>query len=193
MCLKENVYRFGVFLIYTVTLITLPSVSWCEPSPHPAEPNSQLDPRYVRNRGVTTKSLRHPSRREGGKGQHLDPGQADEEWANLPVFYQLEKNRDGAQTKPPAGGRPEPRLWTRRAPSVRDKRFKNRHKQTEEDWWFYSLHCSEGKIQQVIYGKFYVVGQLEPNVPSVGPQSGSAAPGESTLVPLSLCTFIVPF
>lgn len=176
MHLKANGYSFGVFLIYTITVIRLPAVGWCEPPP--AKPDSH----HVRIRGVTTRGRSDRSRRDGGRGHQLGPRQADEQWAHLPVFNHLE-NRDGSQPKPSGGGRPEQRLRTGTAPPLSDKMFQNPYKQTEEDWVYSSLDpadedCGQGQIQRVVHGRFYIPGQLEVNVLRVRSQPDSAAPGE---------------
>ncbi|XP_018523228.1 uncharacterized protein LOC108877618 isoform X2 [Lates calcarifer] len=178
MHLKQNGYCFGVLLTYTITIITLPSVSWCEPF-YSSQPNSHLAPRHVTDSVLTTKGLAYPFSREDSKQQHLDSKQGQLESRNLPVFDHLE-NGDGTQAKT-FGGRPEQRLRPRMASSSNDESLKNRHKlkQTEGEWMYSSRKssnedCSKGKMKHVIHGKFYIVGQLEPNTPKVDYQSDSA-------------------
>ncbi|GLD60430.1 uncharacterized protein AKAME5_001232500 [Lates japonicus] len=179
MHLKQNGYCFGVLLTYTITIITLPSVSWCEPS-YSSQPNSHLAPRHVTNNVLTTKSLTYPFSREDSKQQHLDSKQGQLESRNLPVFDHLE-NGDGTPAKT-SGRRPEQRLRPRMASSSSDENLKNRHKlkQTEGEWIYSSLKpsnedCSKGKMKHVIHGKFYIVGQLESNTPKADYQSDSAS------------------
>ncbi|XP_026209274.1 uncharacterized protein LOC113157854 [Anabas testudineus] len=83
----------------------------------------------------------------------------------------------------PAGDRPERRLWTRMEPSARHQRSKDRQGPGVEVWVDPSLqdsdeNCSKGKIQQLVYGRFYIVGDLELDAPGLD-RSGSAAPGGS--------------
>ncbi|XP_044186150.1 uncharacterized protein LOC122966203 isoform X2 [Thunnus albacares] len=170
MHLKQKGYYLGVFLIYTIITITLPSVGWCEPTTYSSQPNSDLAPHNDRKSDLTT----HPFNREDRKRQHLDSGRQGEEYRTSRVFDNF-KNRDRIQS--------DQRLRHRMASSSSDKSLENlnKPKQTEVERMYSSLsppseNCGAGKIKHVINGKFYISGQLETNVPHVGYQSDSAFP-----------------
>ncbi|XP_040918239.1 uncharacterized protein LOC121198293 [Toxotes jaculatrix] len=178
MHLKQKGHCFGVLLIYTITTTALFSVGWCEPN-HSPQPDSHAALHNVRNSVLTTEGLLYPSSREDGKRQRLDSRQGEPESTSLPVFYHLE-SRDGTRTKSSAG-RPEQRIGPRMATPSSDKSLKNHRKpkQTNGEWTYSSPvsskeDCSKGEIKNVIHGKFYIIGQLEPNIANVGYQSDSS-------------------
>ncbi len=172
MHLKQKGHCFGVLLIYTITTITLPSVGWCEPAVH-----SSLLLLRDRSSVLTTKGLTHPSNREGTKRPHLDsrPGGGSR---NLPYFHTFQ-SRDGTQTKA-SKGRPEQTVEPNMASTSTGKHFKNRNKPKRMSP---SLNppnegCRKGNIKLVTHGKFYIIGQLEANIPKAGYQADSAGSGE---------------
>ncbi|XP_044038286.1 uncharacterized protein LOC122869389 isoform X2 [Siniperca chuatsi] len=179
MHLKQKGYCFGVLLLYTITTITLPSVSWCEPNLYYSRPNSHLTRHNDRNGVLKTKVLlTHPFIREARRRLHLDSRQGGES-RGLPHLHNLE-SRDGTQTET-SGGKPEQALKPTMASTSTDKRVKNRNKQnqTEGEWMYTSLNpsnedCSKGEIKQVIYGEVYVTTHFETHAPNVGYLSDSA-------------------
>ncbi|XP_023272112.1 uncharacterized protein LOC111662472 isoform X3 [Seriola lalandi dorsalis] len=158
MHLKQKGHCVGVLLLYTITTISSPSVGRREP-PHTPQPSSHLDLYNVRNRDLTTASPSYAPGPEGRERQHQ-------------VFAHL-GNPDRAHTAETSGGKPEQKM----ASSSSGQRFKNHQKlkQTEEDWLDFSNEdCSEGKVEHIIKGNFYIIGQLKANIPNLGYQSDSA-------------------
>lgn len=178
MHLKQKGHCFGVFLLYTTTIITLPSVGYS------SQPDSHLALTDDRNRVLTTRGGRaHPPNRGGKRRLHLDSPQGEESRRLLHSDYL--DDRDGTPTET-SGGRPERTLTPSMASSTRtDRGLKNRVKlrQSEGKWMYISPNpsneaCSKGKITPVTQGKFYIPGQLEANIPNVGYQADSAVLGK---------------
>lgn len=181
MHLKQKGHCFGVFLLYTTTIITLPSVGWCEPTIYYSQPGSHLALTNDRNRVLTTRGDRgHPPNRGGKRRLHLDSPQGEGSRSLLHSDY-----LDGTPTET-SGGRPERTLKPSIASSTRtDRGLKNRVKlrQSEGKWMYISPNpsneaCSKGKITSVTQGKFYIPGRLEANIPNVGYQADSAVLGK---------------
>ncbi|XP_071330527.1 uncharacterized protein [Trachinotus anak] len=132
----------GYFLIYAITIITLPSVGRCEPT-YSSQPNSDLAFHNVRNKELTTTRASYTSSREDRQRQGLDSRQGEQ------------VSDDGALTKP-SGRRPRQRLRARMASSSSDTSFKNHQKPQTAGEWMYSSNdpsnedCTKGQIKQII-------------------------------------------
>ncbi|XP_041827410.1 uncharacterized protein LOC121630922 [Melanotaenia boesemani] len=178
MHLKQKTPRFGVLLVFTFSTIALSSVGWCETTTNsfqtPPPPSTPLNDRPSQ---LTTKGLSRPFSSEIRRWLHLRlrPGE-EEESQNL---HHSEKLEDGGTPGRATGGRRGPgrRISPR---MVFSTSLKNRFKRMEtEGGWLFTSHsstlgnCSRGYIEQVVPGKFYVTGQLEPNIPHLGYQTDS--------------------
>lgn len=168
MNLKQRGYSFCDLLIYTITIIS------CQPSL--SQPDARLILHNDRSSVLTAVGITHPGNRENTERIHRNsrPG---EEATNLRDF----NNRD---TQVETTGGPQHTLKLKMASTLTDKSLKTRNKlkRSEQKWMYTSFNppnkdCTEGKIQHVVPGEFYISGQLEEN-PNVGYQSDSAAQGK---------------
>ncbi|XP_049417999.1 uncharacterized protein LOC125879895 [Epinephelus fuscoguttatus] len=165
MNLKQRGYSFCDLLIYTITIIS------CQPSL--SQPDARLILHNDRSSVLTAVGITHPGNRENTERihRHSRPG---EEATTLRDF----NNRD---TQVETTGGPQHTLKLKMASTLTDKSLKTRNKlkRSEQKWMYTSFNppnkdCTEGKIQHVVPGEFYISGQLEEN-PNVGYQSDSAA------------------
>lgn len=169
MRLRLRGYCVGVLLIYTITT-SLPAVGRSEPT-HPPKPHLPLALHNVRKSDLTTK-------RPNGERRHLNTWteEEDEQEAFEPLG-----NMDGSQSRS-RGGRPEhSRPRATMAPSSSDAdphKLMQRKEETSSSALPSNEDCSRGKVRHITKGKFYIIGQIEADIPNTGYQSDSAVSGK---------------
>lgn len=153
---------FGVVLIYTITTIALPLVSRCEPTASSFQSNSPPDD----SKGhITTES----------SSSHSSGPDVGERLLNSDDLHSRKEKPSSSPEE-----KPEKRLRPRMASSSGPTGVSDRHnpRQAEDEPVYSYGRCREGKIKHVVYGKFVIAGQLEPNVPTLDYQSESSASGK---------------
>ncbi|XP_035766694.1 uncharacterized protein LOC102784461 [Neolamprologus brichardi] len=168
MHLKHKGY-FGVVLIYTITTIALPLVSRCEPTASSFQSNSPPDD--SKGHLTTESSSSHSSGPDVGERLDLGSRRAEDLLNSDDLHSRKEKPSSSPEEKP------EKRLRPRMASSSGPTGVSGRHnpRQAEDEPVYSYGDCREGKIKHVVYGKFVIAGQLEPNVPTLDYQSDSSA------------------
>lgn len=163
---------FGVVLIYTITTIALPLVSRCEPTASSFQSNSPPDD--SKGHLTTESSSSHSSSPDVGERLNLGSRRAEDLLNSDDLHSRKEKPSSSPEEKP------EKRLRPRMASSSGPKGVSDRHnpRQAEDEPVYSYGDCREGKIKHVVYGKFVIAGQLEPNLPTLDYQSDSSASGK---------------
>lgn len=172
MHLKQKGRCLGVFLLYTMTIITCPS----QAVTYAALPNDQT-------RAVTARGGRAHLIFRGGK-RRLHPDTPHGGGSRGLVTPDFSEDRDGTTTETSEwslGQVPTPST----ASTPADRGFKNRVKlgQSEGKWMYIppspsNEACTKGQITPVTQGKFYIPGDPQANVPNIGYQADSADPGK---------------
>uniref|UniRef100_A0A3P9B9I4 Uncharacterized LOC101474050 n=2 Tax=Maylandia zebra TaxID=106582 RepID=A0A3P9B9I4_9CICH len=160
---------FGVVLIYTITTIALPLVSRCEPTASSFQSNSPPDD--SKGHLTTESSSSHSSGPDVGERLDLGSRRAEDLLNSDDLHSRKEKPSSSPEEKP------EKRLRPKMASSSGPTGVSDRHnpRQAEDEPVYSYGDCREGKIKHVVYGKFVIAGQLEPNVPTLDYQSESSA------------------
>lgn len=163
---------FGVVLIYTITTIALPLVSRCEPTASSFQSNSPPDD--SKGHLTTESSSSHSSGPDVGERLDLGSRRAEDLLNSDDLHSRKEKPSSIPEEKP------EKRLRPKMASSSGPTGVSDRHnpRQAEDEPVYSYGDCREGKIKHVVYGKFVIAGQLEPNVPTLDYQSESSASGK---------------
>ncbi|KAM9784512.1 uncharacterized protein LOC133170356 [Syngnathus typhle] len=153
MHLKPKLYSpIAALFISTILTLGLPH-AFCKPTSYYSHPNLNLTPPIDEDNGVTTKSLKNNFSQEDARRQ-LPSGRQVEFATSTAVADNANKNGPTRSRNSSETGREEI--------GVPDD-------------------CTSGQIQHVVYGKFFIPGQLKANIPRhhVDRQSHSDVTGKS--------------